>query len=354
MTSGISEGNDYLPPPTTTDGPSTDFFDSVLSTLGRDFDTRLPSTSNALTSPSSPVPSSPCVQPRTSSATPGQKSKAPMSSGRAPPSILDSFIDGLVPAFALNHRNEDGDTPTESEGWTPLSVNGEHDGLDLESILAGGNHLQSTSINNETYNLSHLLRSSRSNGRSYLPSHLLAGGMTSDSSTAMDHQRIQTQHQQFDFGSLPPSSPPALPSELQLATPSDFDGITPDGRDDDMMGMANLLGRAVGGGGEVVYRVPSERLEDFSLPSLTLDQQVSTSNVLETGIGGEVAKQEAIAALLASFGLPCKGELESQLLEMLQNKGGIVDNQVAESMKKVVEEQKDDHEEIKNLYDSLF
>lgn len=215
---------------TTTDaeqGQSTDYFDSILSSLRRDFDTRLPTdTTNGATSPCSQTPSSPCVQPRTSSATPGQKSKQPASCGRPAPSILDSFMDDLVPAFALNENyGQDENTPTESEGWTP-NTDGTNGETDLERLLAQGGPEEGT------YNLNHLLRSNKLTGRSYLPSHLLGDLATSSSSAGSDGYQSRIQQDQrspFDFGSLPPSSPPALPSEM-LLTPSEFDaGVTPDG-----------------------------------------------------------------------------------------------------------------------------
>ncbi|KAL8293689.1 hypothetical protein RQP46_000390 [Phenoliferia psychrophenolica] len=186
----------------TTDGAGTNTdYDSLLSSLRRDFDTRMSST--ALTAPSSPPASSPCVQPRTSSATPGQKSKQPASCGRPAPSILDSFIDTLVPAFTLNAL--DGETPaSDSDAWTPASTSGEQDQdrtmmqLDpmSEQSAYGGHNLRHPPI----------------------PFHLSAR-LGSAAATSDD----------FDFGSLPPSSPPALPSEA-IPTPSEFDsGVTPDG-----------------------------------------------------------------------------------------------------------------------------
>lgn len=226
--------------------PSTDF-ESVISDLRRDFSTSL--SSNALTAPSSPPASSPCVQPRTSSATPGSKSKAPASCGRPPPSILDSFMDGLVPAIALV-RGEDGDTP--SDGW-PASPHEGEDGMLLDSTMTDDG-------DGNTYDLSHLLRPSRAGGRSCLPSHFLNTAPTSDAD--------------FDFGSLPPSSPPALPSEAG-PTPSEFgSAITPDEEGylesgDDMT---------------ITYRGPSER------------------QAVEEGAG-----QEAVAQLLQSLGIPMKG-----------------------------------------------
>jgi hypothetical protein len=204
--------------------PSTDF-ESVLSGLRRDFSTSL--SSNALTAPSSPPPSSPCVQPRTSSATPGQKGKAPASCGRPAPSIRDSFIDSLVPAIALNAKSHTVDDEDEIDELDDE----EDDHTPLGDSDAG------PSV--PPYSLNHLLRSSRTTGRSYLPSPFLTSHATSD----------QPQTTDYDFGSLPPSSPPALPSEAG-PTPSEFgSGITPDGE--------GYLEES--GDDTVTYRGPSER-----------------------------------------------------------------------------------------------
>ncbi|GAA5904242.1 hypothetical protein JCM6882_003177 [Rhodosporidiobolus microsporus] len=215
--------------------PATDIdsFESVLSSLRRDFSTRL--SSNALTAPSSPAPSSPCILPRTSTATPGSKGRAPASSGRAPPSIVDSFLDGVVPAFALNAGKAGdgkGTTPaSDSDAWSPAN-GGEDQTLTLDSAAMGANGAkdgqgQATS----GFDFSHLHPSGNGSGSgsgsnntrssrraAFIPAHLIAPSDATD----------------FDFGSLPPSSPPQLPSEA-FPTPSDFDGITPsaDGGDGD-------------------------------------------------------------------------------------------------------------------------
>lgn len=226
---------------TSTDAPTTDVdsFENVLSSLRRDFNTRL--SSNALTAPSSPAPSSPCVLPRTSTATPGSKGKAPQSCGRPPPSILDSFIDGLVPAFALD-SNAGGDavvgtgrTPaSDSDAWSPDNgaQRDEDQTVTLDSVTASKSLAQHEPSHDHaarpsrpshaatsSFDLSNVGPSKTANRRAaFIPAHLLA---PSDAT-------------EFDFGSLPPSSPPLLPSEA-FPTPSDFDGITPsaDGGDAD-------------------------------------------------------------------------------------------------------------------------
>ncbi|ORY85370.1 hypothetical protein BCR35DRAFT_302845 [Leucosporidium creatinivorum] len=177
----------------TTDAPTTDLdpFESVLSSLRRDFNTRL--SSNALTAPSSPIPSSPCVQPRTSSATPGSKGKAPQSCGRPAPSILHGFIDGLVPALAMDQV--EGETPvSDSDAWTPASP------TDVDAFHSNPYDLSHLDPPPRASDSGKLLIPNRgtSTGNSFLPSHLVA---TSDVAS------------EFDFGSLPPSSPPLLPSE---------------------------------------------------------------------------------------------------------------------------------------------
>ncbi|KAI5479882.1 zinc finger, GATA-type protein [Pseudohyphozyma bogoriensis] len=195
---------DFLTLPVAGETSTTDF-DSVLSSLRRDFNSRLSST--AVTAPSSPS-SSPCLQPRTSSATPGQKGKAPNSCGRPAPSINNSFLDGLVPAFALNAV--DGDTLiSDSDAWTPGSMGGDDDRtIQFDALGGAGGGARNGGASN---NFPHPLN--LTNRRHFLPSSAING-----TSEAND----------FDLGSLPPSSPPVLPSE-QLATPSDF-AITP--RDD--------------------------------------------------------------------------------------------------------------------------
>lgn len=187
---------------TTDDGAGTSGeYDSLVSSLRRDFSNRMSST--ALTAPSSPPASSPCVQPRTSSATPGQKSKQPQSCGRPAPSILDSFIDSLVPAFTLNHV--DGDTPaSDSDAWTPASM-GDHDldrtMMQLDPMSDGGHQQYGTTHRHPP-----------------IPYHLTARLGAGAAATSDD----------YDFGSLPPSSPPLLPSEA-IPTPSEHDsGVTPD------------------------------------------------------------------------------------------------------------------------------
>ncbi|KAK4058136.1 hypothetical protein OIO90_000875 [Microbotryomycetes sp. JL221] len=232
----------------TTDFTATDAFshDPLLSSLRRGFDRM---SSNQLTAPSSPIPSSPCVLPRTSSATPGQKGKAPESCGRPAPSIHDSFIDGLVPAV-MQHVGPfgDGETPvSDSDAYTPASAfagtggdrsrnindddrtmmfdhfgggmaTGAHffrfDGNLTNSML---NAFKTNGANETTASVLTAGDSSRqAQSYSFLPPHLTA---TSDAPT------------DFDIGSLPPSSPPQLPSEV-FPTPSDFDsngGPSPDG-----------------------------------------------------------------------------------------------------------------------------
>ncbi|KAK4054800.1 hypothetical protein OIV83_000724 [Microbotryomycetes sp. JL201] len=200
-----------------------------LSSLRRSFDAHM--SSNQLTAPSSPLASSPCVLPRTSSATPGQKGKAPESSGRPAPSILDSFIDGLVPAV-MQHGTAslDSETPvSDSDAYTPASVAADDDrtltfGHFGGSVTTGANFfaldgaMMSGLSNHNVFN--HQSNDdSRSTTRQdvFLPAHLMA---TSDAPT------------DFDLGSLPPSSPPQLPSEA-FPTPSDLDsGLTPENESD--------------------------------------------------------------------------------------------------------------------------
>ncbi|GAA6036925.1 hypothetical protein JCM8097_006357 [Rhodosporidiobolus ruineniae] len=209
----------------TTDGADVDSFESVLSSLRRDFSNRL--SSNALTALSSPAPSSPCLLPRTSTATPGSKGKAPLSSGRPAPSIHDSSIDGLVPAFSLGSASNvvaTGTTP-ESEGWSPQDGRDDDHTATLNSVAAlarSGFDLGSLAAQSGAASNGHAdaaTNSKPSRRAAFIPAHLIA---PSDAAT------------EFDFGSLPPSSPPQLPSEA-FPTPSDFDGITPsaDGGDGD-------------------------------------------------------------------------------------------------------------------------
>ncbi|GAA5978456.1 hypothetical protein JCM11641_007951 [Rhodosporidiobolus odoratus] len=205
-------------PATEAPTPDLDSFESVLSSLRRDFTTRL--SSNALTAPSSPAPSSPCILPRTSAASPGSKGKAPATSGRAPPSILDSFIDGLVPAFALDVPADSdklnvGKTP-DSDAWSPANGQNEDQTVTLDSADMNASRVDGD------LDYSHLAPSHKASRRAaFIPSHLIA---PSDD---------------FDFGSLPPSSPPQLPSEA-FPTPSDY-GITPsaDGGDGDERATSN-------------------------------------------------------------------------------------------------------------------
>ncbi|SCZ90436.1 BZ3500_MvSof-1268-A1-R1_Chr1-3g01989 [Microbotryum saponariae] len=201
-----------------TDAPTTDAdpFESVLSSLRRDFNTRL--SSNALTAPSSPTPSSPCVQPRTSSATPGSKGKAPASCGRPAPSVVDSFLDGLVPALAFNTVSN-GDTPlSEPESWTPTSFE-QNDDVTMTLNAFTSNKAPSSTV-------TRIVTSRRSSGGdavSRRPHHPAAA------KHLQPHVSTTTSDTDFDFGSLPPSSPPALPSEAG-PTPSEFGScITPDG-----------------------------------------------------------------------------------------------------------------------------
>ena len=218
--------------------------------------------STALTQPSSPgpsLPSSPCVQPRTSSATPGQKGK------RLAPSIHAGFLDNLVPGLALEE---------ESDSWTPATA-----GDDLESMTDGMV---------DRYDLSQIILPTHSNRPITAP---LLG-------SRHHHHQSQAQHQSenSDFD-LPPSSPPALPSET-FTTPSEFDsGITPEEEpyiDDDAT---------------TTYRLPSE---------LPLSQNEDLS-----------ATQNRIAILLQSLGLPpianeawAGGQLDSgtltRLLQLIQ------------------------------------
>lgn len=182
-----------------------DSFENVLSSLRRDFNNRL--SSNALTAPSSPAPSSPCVLPRTSTATPGSKGKAPQSSGRPAPSIVDSFLDGVIPAFALDASAEAGGpekTPaSDSDAWSPMNAQAEQD-----ATLRLGDGL-SHSLDHSQVPASNRSRPPRR--AAFIPAHLLAPSDATDV---------------FDLGSLPPSSPPMLPSDA-FPTPSDFEGVTP-------------------------------------------------------------------------------------------------------------------------------
>ncbi|GAA5992634.1 hypothetical protein JCM5350_005604 [Sporobolomyces pararoseus] len=245
----------------TIEAPLTDAdsFESALSSLRRDFNTRL--SSNALTAPSSPVPSSPCVQPRTSTATPGSKGKAPLSSGRAPPSIFDSFTDGLVTGICLDSKDEGatGRTPhTDSDTWSPPEGRDDDKTLTFDSLMQGGNQEhqlgeggganKSRPEDQYNFDLSHLLVPGKMNGNStnkrpvFIPSHLVPASDATE----------------FDLGSLPPSSPPQLPSET-FPTPSDFDGVTPgtEGGDQEERGVQERLTIE-----DVAQRVATEPNED--------------------------------------------------------------------------------------------
>ncbi|BGP12817.1 hypothetical protein JCM10213_008078 [Rhodosporidiobolus nylandii] len=263
-------------PTSATDMPNTDLdsFESVLSSLRRDFSTRL--SSNALTAPSSPAPSSPCILPRTSAGSPGSKGKAPATSGRAPPSILDSFIDDLVPAFALGDASgaaskaTNGRTP-ESDAWSP------HDGqedatLTLNSAAQGSSRGQGAQrADDGAHDFANLASGSKAHRRAaFIPSHLLAPSDATD----------------FDFGSLPPSSPPQLPSEA-FPTPSDY-GITPsaDGGDVDERGS----GEDAGGPltiEAVAEKVATEPNEDARKAMLALLQSLGGSPGTSKGAGAD-------------------------------------------------------------------
>ncbi|BGP53025.1 hypothetical protein JCM8202v2_000582 [Rhodotorula sphaerocarpa] len=188
-------------------GTDADSYDSVLSSLRRDFNNRL--SSNALTAPSSPAPSSPCVLPRTSTGTPGSKGKAPQSGNRPPPSIIDSFLDGLVPAFALDDRGERGGqekTPaSDSDAWSPLAAQADQDAtIRLDNIASNP-----FAASGDGPNAKSVAQPPRR--AAFIPAHLLAPSDATDA---------------FDLGSLPPSSPPMMHSDA-FPTPSDFEGMTP-------------------------------------------------------------------------------------------------------------------------------
>ncbi|GAA6001724.1 hypothetical protein JCM10207_002284 [Rhodosporidiobolus poonsookiae] len=259
---------------TLTTDPSTDF-DNVLSSLRRDFSARL--SSNALTAPSSPAASSPCLLPRTSAASPGSKGKAPESSGRAPPSILDSFIDNLVPAFSLDGSAAGiqlpGTTPaSESDAWSPAD-GGNDATLTLDSALLGTSRsARNASHHGATSSFDlNSLKPSESNRRGpFIPSHVLH----SDANP-------------FDMGSLPPSSPPPLPSEV-FPTPSDFDGITPsaDGGDgEDRPGTA---------GGEVFSPLTIEAVAEKVVNEPNEEARRAMLALLQSLGGQSPAKGEAV------------------------------------------------------------
>jgi hypothetical protein len=100
----------------------------------------------------------------------------------------------------------------------------------------------------------------------FVPAHLLP---QSDAAT------------EFDFGSLPPSSPPQLPSEA-FPTPSDFDGITPSAAGDDVDERERP---STSGGGAspltieaVAEKVATEPNEDARKAMLALLQSLGTSD----------------------------------------------------------------------------
>ncbi|GAA5919073.1 hypothetical protein JCM1841_003734 [Sporobolomyces salmonicolor] len=276
---------------TATDAPTTDpdSFESVLSSLRRDFSTRL--SSNALTAPSSPVPSSPCVQPRTSAGTPGSKGKAPLSCGRPAPSVLDSFIDGLIPALAFDPGT--GTTPaSDSDAWSPGPDDDGDKTVTLDShttVGANGSSRPSHAHHAATssFDLSHLLLPNKLNNASssrraaFLPSHLVAPSDTSE----------------FDFGSLPPSSPPQLPSEA-FPTPSDFDGITPSAEGGDLEERDRIFAAedTAGAGGltieAVAEKVATEPNKEARSAMMALLQSLGTSENGDSQ-GGDAASSAA-------------------------------------------------------------
>lgn len=323
-----TSGTSLLPSLSATDGPSTDF-DSILSSLRRDFSTRL--SSNALTAPSSPPLSSPCVQPRTSSATPGTKGKTSTSSGRQPPSILDSFIDGLVPALVLNPdgsgiRGEDDDGSDGGSPWSPSDGAVDQDltmmSLDPPTASAAahifkrGGKVVERGVGDEdeheqnddgfNFDLSNYL----------LPSDFYSDPLLSASFGNIHHQappddspytesHPSTSHSAFDFGSLPASSPPDLPPSEAFATPSDFEGITPDAE-----------GLSLQEEGRTRYRGPSEA-------RLPLQNHVPPSPA--TAAARTSAEQDSVATLLQSLGLPAIEGTASvqQLLQLIASKTGV-------------------------------
>lgn len=200
----------------TTDTTSAEY-ESLLSSLRRDFENKF--SSRAVTTPSSPAGSSPCVQPRTSQATPGTKGKAPQSCGRPAPSILNSFIDSLEPALA---QPLEGETPaSEDDAWAGQSVERTMSYTDLSGAVHQTDPMSYENMESTSGAGNGDLFSVKSR-RMVFPSHVFTNnGQLSDAGPTSD----------FDFGSLPPSSPPALPSE-PFATPeeegyhSDDDEVT--------------------------------------------------------------------------------------------------------------------------------
>lgn len=168
--------------------PTTDF-DTILSSLRRDFNTRLSSSNPdpVTTSPSSPPPpesSSPCVQPRSAFSS-GQKSSRvpPYPSPFRQPSMFNTFMTAGE------------DTPgSDSDAWTP------GDG--------GFGDPPSEMFRNLT-------------GRSGFVNHHQQSHRSQLSGSGSGHNRNP-----FDTSSLPPSSPPQIPSEA-FPTPSEGDGFTP-------------------------------------------------------------------------------------------------------------------------------
>lgn len=226
-----------------TDGaPATDLessFESVLSSLRRDFNTRL--SSNALTAPSSPAPSSPCVLPRTSTATPGSKGKAPQSGGREPPSILDGFMDSLVPGLILDPEVSGASAVRQHMGLTPASDSDAWSPADAYAVQhdADRNHDQTLTLDSFAGTSATKSRPPRSSAQQHHLEHDKARPSASKNINRRApfipaHLLAPSDATEYDYGSLPPSSPPQLPSEA-FPTPSDFDGITPsaDGGDND-------------------------------------------------------------------------------------------------------------------------
>lgn len=152
-----------------------------------DFDDALFSALNAaggFDGPSS-APSSPCVQPRTGSATPGSKSKPPASGRRPPPSLFTpSFLDSLVPAVSFNA----------GEGATST--------VNTDSALPSW----------EDPFAAHLIASS-------------AEPLTSLLAESTSHPEVSgSARPPAFFANLPPSSPPMFTPESEMS------GVTPDDR----------------------------------------------------------------------------------------------------------------------------
>ncbi|SCV68476.1 BQ2448_597 [Microbotryum intermedium] len=278
-----------------TDAPTTDAdpFESVLSSLRRDFNTRL--SSNALTAPSSPTPSSPCVQPRTSSATPGSKGKGPASCGRPAPSIVDSFLDGLVPALAFNTVSN-GDTPlSEPESWTLTSF-GQNDDVTM-TLDAFTSQKASTST------VTRFVTSGRTSGGdavSRRPHHPAAAKHLQPHIST-----TTTSDPDFDFGSLPPSSPPALPSEAG-PTPSEFGScITPDGEgfidDSPASGAEDAVMRSANADASPSKLTASNLVLGLSEGSSATDDEETIKALLAGGAGGTLQLDRATVDKLLSM-----------------------------------------------------